>query len=192
MKHHLSSLVVGVCMALLYQTTPAFALSFTDFTSTPGSAVFITSGGLTATLSEDVNLTEVSLEKTWDVVPDFTGLSLDFTLLVPENNEDYFQVYVDANPVYSFGGVTNANSDPFLYNGSILLTSLGLASGQTLRLAFACGLYADGLDSILTLKLTDSSNTTSPVPEPGSALLMASGLLGLYRATRSRKATGRK
>src|SRR3990170_7560148 len=83
----------------------AFPLDLNTFTPNPSGAISIASDGSSATFYEDPVTAPVSLETALFIPLDALSISFDYSLMVAQDNEDYFDFYLfdTTTPVFSTG-----------------------------------------------------------------------------------------
>lgn len=187
MKKHrvvLAILLVGGFLLVFPSVGFSALMDLNTFAADPTVSVAL--NGHSAVFTEDPNISPVSLLLNPFTVPtDAISLSFEYNLSVAPGNEDYFHAKLfDVTTGFSLPGFdlgdigglegTSASTNPILWD----LTSL---RGQTIGLVFDLGYgWNDGgYESVLTVANVDLTIPAAPVPEPGTLMLVASGLGGL-------------
>jgi len=189
-RHRSIFVLVSIALFLAIPTLGFTALmNLNTFTADP--TVAVSANGQSAVFTEDQYISPVSLLLIPFVVPgNALSLSFDYNLAVAPGNEDYFHAKLfdlgTGDSLTGFdlgdvGGLEGTHAGPTLWD----LTSL---RGQSVGLVFDLGYGYDdfGLESVLTVSNVDLSTSVTPVPEPGTLMLMVSGLGGLGWVSRKK------
>jgi hypothetical protein len=164
-------------LVLMFAAANAWALPIDLNTfNAPVDNVVVNSSGTLATFTESEEFSPISLENLMLFIPSgATNLSFTYQLTVAINNEDYFDFYISdmSNAQFSVGG-----AQPSVYTGIHSLDVSSFAgTAVPVIFSFLAGSDDAGLESQLVV--SDLQIAVSPVPEPGTLVLLASGLLGL-------------
>ena len=174
-KYFLPIIIFCLTFILWRGTLFATPVDLNTFTADPSGNVVITSDGFSATLYEDDLISPIFLRNLSFAIPlDALSLSFDYALVVPVDNEDYFDFYIDniEAPTFPRGGPEGTYSDPYSYD----LTAL---RGQIVPVVFDLTFDWWGLDFGFDSYVTISNVNLNPVPEPGTMFLLAIGILGV-------------
>ena len=168
------------CFIVISSQATAVIIDLNTFTADPSGNVSVTADGLSATFTEDLFISPISLSHSGYSIPsDSTFLTFDYSLSVAAYNEDYFDFYLSdlTTPLYSVGGFSEMGD---LYSGTFSHDiSSYAASSLPMIFSFSYGWEDWGFDSSLTISNLSIMQESIPVSEPGSLLLMLSGILGI-------------
>jgi hypothetical protein len=172
-------------LVLMFAAANAWALPIDLNTfNAPVGNVVVNPAGTLATFTESVDFSPISLENLLLSIPaDATIFSFSYQLNVEMNNEDYFDFYIGdvSNPQFSVGG-----AQPSVYTGIHTVDVSSLAgSSVPVIFSFIAGSNDGGFES--ALMVSDLQMAVSVVPEPGTIVLLGSGLLGLFAIPRKRR-----
>ena len=165
------------CFIVISSQATAVIIDLNTFTADPSGNVSVTADGLSATFTEDLFISPISLSHSGYSIPsDSTFLTFDYSLSVAAYNEDYFDFYLSdlTTPLYSVGGFTDLYSDTLSFDVSAFAGSL-----LPMNFSFSYGWDDWGLDSSLTISNLEITQASISVSEPGSLLLLLSGILGI-------------
>ncbi len=179
-----NSLSIFVIVFLLFYANPkesgAVPVDLSGWTAT--DTVTISEDGYSAIFIEDQLFGPVSLSTTLDIPADAVSFSFDYELVVAAGyNEDYFDFYLDDLSSYLFTDGGYSSGTEIIFSGTYTV-ELSTYIGENVDIKFAMnwGWNDWGLDSILTISNVDiAGGSTSPVPEPGTVILLSTGLAGL-------------
>ncbi|MCB1787297.1 MAG: hypothetical protein H6953_13410 [Chromatiaceae bacterium] len=181
-SHRLSWLALPI-LAVACSLASASPIDLSQFDTVDSTVVVFGPDNASATVTED-DIDFLAPVGLWDLdlaIPaDADLLRFSYELVVPADNEDYFDFYFGdlAGPHLSFGGYEG------VYSGTVE-ESLTAYRGGTLALAFALSFGFDdfGFDSILTISDVEISQREQ-VPLPASIVLLSAGLIGWRTARR--------
>jgi hypothetical protein len=166
----------------------ALPVDLRTFSASPAANIAISADGLTATFSEDIVSSPISLSGNIPFPESAIVVSFQYELSVAAWNEDYFDFFIGdiTTPAFSVGG---AAGDSLLVFSGVQNVDLRPFGAGALALIFDFGFgFGDlGLDSQLTI----SNVHTPPIPEPSALLVMSIGLAIVVVAIRRRSLPGR-
>jgi hypothetical protein len=187
-----STLSIFVIVLLLFCTNPnesqAIPVDLSNWIA--DGPVVISNGGYTATFTEDPDISPVTLRTLLSIPTGAVSFSFDYELIVAADNDDYIDFYFEDLTIYQFtdGGYFSTTETTTL-SGS---HSVNLSSYINTNVNIIFGLDWDwddwGFDSTLTINNVDMATTTSPIPEPGTLMLLGLGLAGLAGLGRRNRA----
>jgi len=182
--------VFFLCLFFLLGTGTAFAtpLNLWGFGTDPG----VTVSGSTVTFTEDIKYSAIFFyNDSFLVDPNATFLSFNYSLNLGPDNVDNLDGIIDTDlnvpgfDLFFTIGSTTDPAQPYSFN-------ISGYRGQTISLAFGLVSNDDVAGSVATISNLDLATSTAPIPEPGTLLLLGSGLacllgVGRKKITRSFK-----
>jgi hypothetical protein len=168
----LLSLVVGAT------TVSANPIDLTTFLKDPGVSADIPTGTITFVEQESKHAIYF-YDDLFQVPNDAGDLSFNYSLNLGNDNDDYLVAVIDYTTYlfeHNVGGSGSFSIDFSPYRGQIFSLAFGLESND----------QASGTTA--TISKLDLAVSTVPVPEPGTCLLLAMGLMGLFCHRRKKAA----
>lgn len=175
-------ILIGLC--LFYpQISQAVAIDLNTFTADPDTAVTIAADGSWATIVEDQNYSSIWLSNDSVYIPaEAASLSFDYDFTLGANDLDELNAYLYDPTTFTHltdAWISSTGTGTISWN---LISASFLGSTVGLEFDFNSLPWDGGLDSYVTI----SNVRMEVVPEPGTIVLLGSGLAGLVGLARKR------
>jgi len=180
-----------MALAITSQNAGAVPVDLNAFTPVLPSNVTIATDGSSARLAEDMDTGVSSLENfSFSIPVDAVSLSFDYELVLPIDNEDYFDFYIDNLSVPEFSVGRLASADELIFNGTHTV-DVTPWQGSVIPIIFDIQYGFDdwAFDSFVTIDNVNLEAGSVGVPEPATFSLLIIALLAL---TASGKITAKR
>jgi hypothetical protein len=160
-------------LVLIFSKARAIPIDLDTFIPFPPSSVSISADGFTATVTENPDITPVSLINLSVFIPaEAASLSFNYSLTVAADNEDFFDFYIEdlSFPTFSTGGFEG------IYAGTHDSDVSGF-QGQFMPVIFDFIAGFGEWEAYESILIIENVNI-NPVPEPSTLMLVLPALLG--------------